>query len=237
MIPKLQHPFSMIIAGPSGCGKSTFTLNLLNNIEDIITPLIEKVVWCHAENNAIPESLKNKNNIEFYNGIPDNFDNRENKPMLIILDDLMMDAFNAKVCELFTKGSHHRHLSVILITQNIFHQGCYSRDISLNAKYMVIFKNPRDKSQFHHLARQIYPESSKELLRIYKEITQTPHAYLLIDLTQDINDLFRFRTDIFNPSYCTFYCPQNLLTIQNGVQNETVEGQPAYAVCSEKCKF
>jgi hypothetical protein len=27
------------------------------------------------------------------------------------------------VCDLFTKGSHHRNISVVLITQNLFHQG------------------------------------------------------------------------------------------------------------------
>ena len=61
--------------------------------------------------------------------------------------------------ELFTKGSHHRNISLVLITQNLFHQGPSLRDISLNSKYIVVFKNPRDKTQIVHLARQVYAEN------------------------------------------------------------------------------
>jgi len=41
----------------------------------------------------------------------------------------MMGAFNKNVCERFTKGSHHRNLSVIVVTQNIFHKSSHTRDI------------------------------------------------------------------------------------------------------------
>ena len=44
------------------------------------------------------------------------------------------------------KGSHHRNISVILITQNLFHQANYCRTISLNAKYIVLLKNARNKN-------------------------------------------------------------------------------------------
>ena len=88
----------------------------------------------------------------------DNFANEVNEPCLIILDDLLNDAYSGEVCRLFTKGSHHRNVSIILITQNLFHQAKYCRDISLNAKYIVLIKNARDKNQFTNLARQVYPE-------------------------------------------------------------------------------
>jgi hypothetical protein len=78
-----------------------------------------------------------------------------------VLDDLLNEAYSREVYDLFTKGSHHRHISVILITQNVFHQGRFSRDISLNAKYLVVLKNVRDKNQFAYLAKQVYPEDSK----------------------------------------------------------------------------
>jgi hypothetical protein len=75
--------------------------------------------------------------------------------------------FRAVVCDLFTKGSHHRSISVILITQNLFHQGRYCRDISLNATYLVLLKNVRDKHQFAYLARQVFPEYSDSLYKAY----------------------------------------------------------------------
>ena len=54
---------------------------------------------------------------------------------------------------------------MILITQNLFHQGRYCRDISLNAKYLVLLKNVTDKIQFIYLTRQLYPEN---IISLYK---------------------------------------------------------------------
>lgn len=236
MYPKLVHPFSMIIAGPSGCGKTTFTCNLIKNLE-IIDANIEKVIWCNSEIGALPSKdvFSRKITINYISKLPEKFENEENDPILVILDDMMNDANSSvQVCELFTKGSHHRNISVVLITQNIFHQSRYCRDISLNAKYIVIFKNPRDKAQFNHLARQIYPENVKALQNIYKEITLLGHSYLMIDLSQGINDLLRFRTNIFNREYTVCYCPENLLNIENGAHSETLKGQQAYALHPEQ---
>ena len=107
------------------------------------------------------------------------------------------DVYSKQVCDLFTKGSHHRNISVILITQNLFHQGRYCRDISLNAKYLVPLKYVRDKNQFIHLARQVYPENSNSLYKSYLDATQRPHGYFILDLSQDTNDFLRFRNNIF----------------------------------------
>jgi hypothetical protein len=70
----------------------------------------------------------------------DNLDPREKH--LIILDDLM-DETDQRVASLFTKKSHHRNISVMYIVPNLFHRGKYHRTISLNAHYMVVFKNHR----------------------------------------------------------------------------------------------
>lgn len=221
------HPFTMLISGPSGSGKTTFLNNLIKCKQFLISSPITRIIWCYGEENAKP----NFEHIEYYNGIPNSLENDLNEPVLLILDDLMMGAFNKNVCELFTKGSHHRNFSVIVVTQNIFHKSSHTRDISLNSKYIVVFKNPRDKLQFQHLARQIEPEKSVELMRIYKEVTNKPHGYLLIDLTQSINDLLRYRTNIFNPNFCYCYCD----TSENGLKKELkpIEGKQAYAVCSQ----
>ena len=77
---------------------------------------------------------------------------------LIVLDDVMTQSGGDKrITDLFTKGSHYRNLSVIYIVQNIFHHGRETRNISLNAHYIVLFKSPRDKQQISVLARQVNP--------------------------------------------------------------------------------
>ena len=109
----------------------------------------------------------------------------------------MDSAYSKKVSELFTKGSHHRNISLVLITQNLFHQGPSSRDISLNRKCIVVIKNPRDKTQVVHLARQVYPDNIASFHKTYLDVCKDPHTYLFLDLTQSINDLLRFRTKTF----------------------------------------
>ena len=142
MTLKLQHPFTLIVAGPSSCGKSAFVIRLLECREQLCDILFKNIVWCHSENNA-PHHLQN---VSFGKGVPD-FSNPENLTALIVLDDLMDSAYTTEVSELLTKGSHHSNIVLVLIRQNVFHQCPSSRDISLNRKYIVVFKNPRDKTQ------------------------------------------------------------------------------------------
>ena len=47
-----------------------------------------------------------------------------------------------------------------------------------------------------HLARQVYPENSNRLYKAYVEATERPHGYLVLYLSQDTDDLLRFRTNI-----------------------------------------
>ena len=67
-----------------------------------------------------------------------------------------------QVMNLFTVGSHHKNTSVFFLTQNIFSKGKFTRDISLNSNYLIIFKNPRDQLQFQILARQMFPNNTNK---------------------------------------------------------------------------
>ena len=135
------------------CGKSTFVIRLLECKEQLCDIVFKNIVWCHCEDNA-PHHLKD---VSFFKSVPD-FENPENEPTLIVLDDLMDSAYSKKVSEIFTKGSHHRNISLVMITQNLFHQGPSSPDIPLISIYIVVFMNPRDKTQIVQLARQVYPK-------------------------------------------------------------------------------
>jgi len=145
-------------------------IRLLECREQLCDVVFTNIVWCHRENNA-PHHLKN---VTFVKGVPD-FENPENLPTLIVLDDLMDSAHSAKVSQLFTKGSHHRNIIRVLIAQNLFHQGPSPRDISLNSKYIVVFKNPRDKTQIVHLARQVYPGNISSFHKTYLDFCKDPH--------------------------------------------------------------
>ena len=116
-----------------------------------------------------------------------------------------MNEANDQVTKLFTRGSHHRNMSVMFIVQNLFGKNKEHRTISLNSHYLVIFKNPRDASQIAHLARQMYPGKLKYVQESYKDATSRPHGYLLLDLRQDTPDHLRLRTNIFPPDHQVVY--------------------------------
>lgn len=120
----------------------------------------------------------------------------DKKPRLVIVDDMMRES-NEQVVDLFTKHSHHMGLSVIFITQNIFHKGKGMRDISLNSHYIVVYKSPRDRGQFATLARQICPGKTAYVNEAFEDATKKPYGYLLLDLTQTMPDELRYRTNIF----------------------------------------
>lgn len=189
----LVHPFTAIVAGPTSCGKTAFVFRLIENVARMIDPPPTKIIYCYGEYQQLfchyPE-------VVFHQGLPnmDNFDGSE--PMMLVIDDLM-DETDQSVANLFTRGSHHRNVSVVFLAQNLFPKNKFARTISLNAHYMVLFKNPRDASQFAHLARQMYPGFSKFAIEAYKDATREPYSYLLVDLQPQQNEDLRLRTNVF----------------------------------------
>lgn len=196
-----KHPFTGILAGPTSSGKSSWIKMLLKNKHKII-PRPDLIYWCYSEWQPLYETIQDSDVI-FIEGLVDVDELDTSKRKLIILDDLMAEKDDS-VCKLFTKISHHRNISVLYVTQNIFEQHKDSRTISLNAQYMIAFKNPRDPSQINHLAKQIFPRNSGYMLDAFLKATATPHGYLYIDLTQATEDKYRLRSCIFGQPGCNF---------------------------------
>ena len=170
-----KFPFTAVISGPSGSGKSHFIDRFIKNLNQMVDVKFDRIMLYYTEwQNGY---LRLGKDIEFHEGLPQFSDfSSDNKPKLVILDDLQKESSNNIVADIFTKGSHHWGISVIFVTQNLFHQGRNQRTIALNTSYLVIFKNPRDRSQINHMARQVYPEDPKFLQEAYHDATARPHA-------------------------------------------------------------
>ena len=118
---------------------------------------------------------------------------------IIIFDDLMSEAkCDQRIADLFTKGSHHRNISIIYLTQNLFPQGKACRDIALNTQYLVLFNNPIDRQQIATLARRIYPLSSQMFIKRFEKATGRPFGYLMLDLKSTTPEHRRLNSDIFD---------------------------------------
>lgn len=203
--PRLQGPFSMIVAGPSGSGKTSLIKTLIDHTELLITPPVDRIVYHYGTWQAAYNNMRS--GVEFHEGLPVAEDlaptQNTSKPLghtLCIVDDLMGENDKRVISELFTKASHHWMVSIIYITQNIYEQKCkYYRTMSLNTSYMVIFKNPRDMSQIDTLSRQVYPNRPNFLTAVYNTETNKPHSYIVIDFKQSTPDRFRVRSSITTP--------------------------------------
>jgi hypothetical protein len=190
---RFKHPFTCMIAGPTKSGKTSFTFRLIDEAQEQITPPPERIMYCYGEYQSI---FNNYPHINFNEGLPDNKEFDGKRRTLLILDDLMKEAGDS-VLDIFTKLSHHRNVSVIFLTQNLFFKSKQSRTMNINTQYIVLFKNPRDALQVATLGRQMYPGYSNFLVEAFKDATERPHGYLLIDLHPETLEKFRIRTNIF----------------------------------------
>ena len=198
MDPRFQHSFTMTLSGPTGSGKTEWVKRFIRNIVSVMSPVPDKIVWCYGEWQEGYQDIQSL--VSFTEGIP-NIESWDTKTKrLMIIDDLMAEA-DERVSRLFTKGSHHRNISVIYLVQNFFNKNKHQRTITLNSHYLVLFKNPRDKSQIGHLAKQMYPGHIAFVHEAFKQATERPFGYLLFDLRQDTPDHLRLRTNIFPPDY------------------------------------
>ena len=131
----------------------------------MIDPPPSRIYYCYGEYQPI---FNKYTQVQFYEGLPklsnEVFNGRE--PTLMIVDDLMSET-NQLVVDIFTKLSHHRNISILYLSQNVFEKNKYVRTISLNAHYLVLFKNLTDAGQFANLARQMHPNTSKFAMEAY----------------------------------------------------------------------
>ena len=123
----------------------------------------------------------------------------------------MCEASDSKqLARLFTKGSHHRNLSIIYLVQNVYDKSRSSRTVSLNAHYHVVFRNRCDASQFRVFASQMAPHRSGWLSDAFQDATRQPFGYLLIDNLPRTADEQRICSRILPGEQAWFYSERQL---------------------------
>jgi hypothetical protein len=207
MSDKATIPFepcsSINVCGPTGSGKSFWVFRFLRNIRGMYVddPPI-KVMYCYGVYQPLFDEIeKTVPGTILHAGLPTQKEIEEfadGEHGLIILDDLQHQVLESRDIELlFTQGCHHRRLSVIFITQNLYGQGKSARTIALNCWYLVLFKNIRGTSQIQMLGQQLFPGRSKTLVESFGDATKKCWGYLVLDLSPRAEDEYRLRTNIY----------------------------------------
>lgn len=153
------------------------------------------------------KEMKALKNVRIVPGFVKGWQSLPQKDDAIVIDDLYAESTKEQnFNNMFTKVARHRGVTVIFITQNLFHQGGQHRTRNLNVHYLTLFKNPRDCTAIDYVSRQAFTNNKNFLIDAYQDATEgKPHGYLFVDFTQTCPDFLRVRTDIFNANGMTVY--------------------------------
>ena len=192
---KFKLPFGMIISGPSSSGKSTILLKFISEASDIIEPKPKSILYCFGEmNNIVP--LLQKSGVDVFAGVPpEDLIKKYPKPLLLILDDLILSVDEKYLSELFTKKSHHQNFSVIFVTQNLFDKKI--KVARQNSQYLVLMRSPNSMLSIRNIGVQLFPKQLDYFLDSYRQATKQPFGYLLVDMHASSDPTLRLRTNIF----------------------------------------
>ena len=195
----------MLVSGPTGCGKTMWVKKLFEKRDLVCSPKPEKITYFYGE---YQESFDEIDGVDFKQDLFDIDKIGSNEPEWMIIDDLMLESSSNEIrSNLFTRATHHRNSSVILLNQNFFCKGKENKNITLNAQYLVLFKNPRDKNIATSIARQMYPGRIKKFQTIFETATEQPYSYLFIDLKPETPDEIRLMSNVMgeNTGWITVY--------------------------------
>ena len=45
----LLHPFACVMGGSTSCGKTKFAAKFIQHVKQMMTPALQKLVWCYGE--------------------------------------------------------------------------------------------------------------------------------------------------------------------------------------------
>ena len=181
---RLKSPFTALIVGPTGSGKTVTTFRLIENKDNACTEPPVEIHYCYGAWQDAFDSLAER--VVFHEGlinvekdIPNDGHHR-----WLIIDDLMEEATGkSDLNNIYTKHSHHKNVSVLFLSQNLFKEK--NRTQSINTHYMFLFKNPRDRQAVARLAQQAFPGSVQAVKEAYADATKEPYSFLLIDMKQE----------------------------------------------------
>ena len=229
----IRHPSSVIIAGPSGSGKSELVEQWLRYL-NVFQVKPHKIVYAYDRWQPRFDRMQKKDGIQFHRGLPDPCHLTEwfgrTRGGVLVLDDLMEEGGQDKrVLDLFTKDSHHRNITVLYLTQDLFPPGKFSKTINLNAHYIVAFKNPRDHSGIRTILLQAFPDRWRQVLRLFKRVTSRPFGYLMLDVHPASDDRYRLWSHLTprEGKAQVHTLPVDVPAVRQRIATRTRQGPPA----------
>ena len=109
--------------------------------------------------------------------------------------------------DLFIIKAHHYNMFVFFNSQYLFTKE--ARIARNNAQYIFLMKSPNAMLTIRNLGSQLFPGQTEYFLSAYKNATEKPYQYLLIDMHPTSHDALRLRTCIFPNELNVMYFPKD----------------------------
>jgi len=181
-----KKPMRAIFSGSSESGKTSLIGKILASQTKLFGDKFDSVKYFYPDFlDEPPVNFHEEIDISYQQGPPAKEDILSlPSNSLIILDDMADFAVkSALISQIFKVISGKNNLSVILVTQNYFIQGKYSREIRNSCNYVALFRNCADASLNKRVATAFGLKDA--YLAAEKDVYQTKvYPYFFIDQTQ-----------------------------------------------------
>lgn len=207
---RFKHPCSIYLSGASNSGKSSTLYKLLISGIKSFTINFKKIFIVYGVHQSIFDELQDLLPVTLISLQDFDLDSLLKEDLdeaFVVFDDSFVHLSESReFSDVITKYSHHRNFSLAVVSQYLFGSGKYSRVVSTNCTYTLLFDSCRDRLSISILARQMYPGNTAYFLDAFKHATRTPYQCLLLDCHQATPSAFRLRSNILG-SYPIAYLP------------------------------
>ena len=206
-------PTTILICGSTQSGKTYFTKQLLEKANAMFTMPVDKIIYAYSEHQKMFHDMEQSiPTLVLHQGLPTKEDiekyTEDVGHTILVLDDLMLKVAQSQDCvHLFTVTSHHRNITTVMLSQNLYPPGKYARTISLNCLNVILFKNYRDSRQIITFGSQILPGNVPFFKAAYELATRPNFGYLHVCLEPTQNKEYQLRSHILPGEDMVIYQP------------------------------
>ena len=181
-------PMRAIFSGSSQSGKTYLIGKILENQMQLFGSEFEQIKYFYPEYlDECPVQWHNsmKTPISYEPGFPRKSDIMEMpEGSLIIIDDNMKKVVDSELMrQFFNVISGKRNLSIIVVTQNYFTQGKFSRDIRNSSNIVCLFRNCADATLNIRVSRAFKLEKAYQAAEA-ETFSNSVYPYIFIDQSQ-----------------------------------------------------
>ena len=143
---RLIENFKIFVGGPSRCGKTFFVVDFIQNLKSISKIPPTNIIYVYKVWQPKYDEIRKLITVfiqEQEDLLEKIKEHLSDQPSLIVFDDLINSKSLKNIAQLFVVDGRHLNMSLIFLSQRLFVNDEYFRQISGNCDYFCVFKNKK----------------------------------------------------------------------------------------------